>query len=660
MVTSDHPSFVFPMKDIAVPATFEDVIPPADRVLDDEHRKILEAESGIAPDVIAQRGYYSPTADQIKQLVELEIVNPAALKATGWLAIPVYRPDGVKHGEVIRVFGTKLKQKYLWPTGSRNCVDIHPASMDYIDDRTAIVWITEGTKKADAILSAARREGIACIVLAINGNYGWRTTIEGGKVVSPDFQDIPLTDRKVYIVPDSDYRSNDNVARGFDDLSLYLVSKTGDHRTFLTLVPPKGRDKQGVDDYLAAGGTLDHLIGLAETPRFAATNHQPDNIPLLVKSGMRLIEDAKDGIPHIITPLFPEGSILLMAGHTGTLKTWHAQSMMLDMAFGFKWLDNPSFTSVCGPINSLYINKEMSGIVLGQRLGLLSRHDRYQGDKDLLRYNLENRIFSADEAILDMRDPTQRDRVEEAIIINDVKVVFLDSFSMTWTGDENSNSEVGAYYNHLRQITERTGVAWVLILHLDKPQGRAATPSQMVFSIRGAGQLVQQADAALILARFDPAAGLVPGEKQVSIYHAKARTDLEVEAFISSFQNPDGMNVGMKYLHPLKNAEERSYSISRDPTSLDKWLVNMALGMPEFRAGGMRESQFISLVTSSWPKEDPHKISAEKLKARVKHLLEVGDLSAIDGGVSGPGGKLLLLGAAYLSATSDPEGEPKA
>ena len=91
---------------------------------------------------------------------------------------------------------------------------------------------------------------------------------------------------------------------------------------------------------------------------------------------------------------------MLMAGHSGTFKTWAMLSLALDGAFGLPWLDHPKFGTPHGPFTTLYINKEMSGIILGQRLKLLARNQRYNLIPDWERI-IEERVLFADEAALD-------------------------------------------------------------------------------------------------------------------------------------------------------------------------------------------------------------------------------------------------------------------
>jgi hypothetical protein len=645
---------------VSTATVFEDVAPLSIRDLSPHHRTILEVESGIAPDIIEARGYHSYDIQQIGALVQREVIHGGTLSGEGWLGIPTYRPDGFKHGEIIRLDVVKSnKGKYVWPGGYRTAIDAHPMQAALRLDRSAPAVFVEGIKKADAIISAARREGLLLYVLAINGNYGWRSTLEGGKTTCPDLLDIPWDDREVYTIPDSDYRTNDKVANGWDDLATYIASKAGENKVRVAVPPPDGMKKVGADDYLASGKTLASLLELAVSPKHAKLSTDNDRSPLVVRSGKKLIDDAGEVIPHIITPLLPEASILLVAGHTGTLKTWHMLDLALSVAFGIPWLAHPNLTLRDQPANVLYVNKEMSGAVLGQRLKLLSRHEKYAYDQPKLTKVLEERFFVADEAILDLKTEVQRDRMELFIADHQIEIVFLDSLSMVWTGDENSNSEVGAFYNQMRQITERTRTCWVPIHHMDKPQGSGKSKNPIIFSIRGAGQLGQQADAALVLSTFYPASGLEDGAKQVSIVHAKARTSIELPSFVTEFKEDSGMSAGLQFSSLLQHAQERSYVASgKDPAALDGWILGAIRGISSMTAGsgsGLRSGQLAAQIISAWEGPAKEKPSKPSILQRLDTLESNGDIEILD--QSGGHGKLYRLSEQYGPAIPKDEGD---
>lgn len=612
---------------------WEDVCPPDDRELSIEHQRILTGESAIDPDVIIGRGYYSLSLPQVMELVNLEVLDSSALSALSWLAIPLWKPDGTKHGEVVRLYGSKQKFKYLWPTGLRLSFDIHPDCLPHVHNIEYDVVITEGIKKGDAILSAARREDKKLIVLSTNGCYGWRARIDGHSVATPDYLDLAWEDRRVFVISDSDYRSNDQVSTGWNECVRYTAGKTGDHRTFLIVVPPLGEAKQGADDYLLSGKSLDSLLGLMQTPRHARTEDDTEAVPLKLKTGGQLMREAGTRIPYLLAPLLPEQSIMLMAGHTGTFKTWAMLNLALDGAFGFPWMDHPKLKPDRGPFTTLYVNKEMSGIILGQRLRLLAAAKRYT-DNPNWREIIDERIVFVDEAALDFSVETQRDRLEDAIMSVGASFTVLDSLSMSWHGNENDASEVGALYSQLRGVTERTQTGWGLVHHLLKPtSSHLKKGDPITASIRGSGQLSQQADVALMLAHYTSDSETREGsEKLIAMTHAKARTDVEMAAWVSRFSTNDGLFASLMYLGSLADAKARAYAKSPDSASkLGSWLIEEAKLMP-FMAStgiGIRGRQLMALLQQAWTEEGPAP-SDSLLRKALADLVESGQLQLVE------------------------------
>lgn len=115
------------------------------------------------------------------------------------------------------------------------------------------LWIVEGAIKADFLAS----QGACAIGLA--GVSGWMHTNEDGtKTAIPCFREIGLTERAVYICFDSDLKDKPAVFKQGTELKNLLESKGA--RVFLIGIPhaPDG-GKQGPDDFLQNGGTLEEL-----------------------------------------------------------------------------------------------------------------------------------------------------------------------------------------------------------------------------------------------------------------------------------------------------------------------------------------------------------------------------------------------------------------
>jgi hypothetical protein len=617
---------------------WEVVAPLATRSLDDEHREVLEVGSNISPEIIESRGYYSLSKLQVSELYRLEIIGPDALRAESWMGIPIWRPDGRKHGEVIRLFGGDSPMKYVWPTGLRLAFDVHPSCLDLVHRTDVDVLFTEGIKKGDALLTAAQDEGIPLLVISINGCNGWSTKLENGSsIASPDFRDISWEDRRVYVNSDSDYRTNNNVSRGWNGCATYVSSKTGEHRTSLVVTPPSGMDKQGADDFLAQGHSLGDLLEQAQTPERALSDDSGVRKPLALKSGMRLIRDSGDTIPHMIAPIIPEQSITLVAGHSGTYKTWHMAGLALDGGFGIPWLAHPGLTMEYGPFTTLYVNKEMSGIILGQRLKTLALNERYTTIPDFEQI-IEDKLSFTHDSDLDMAIPEERARIEDAIILSGAKIVVLDSLSMSWHGDENSSTEVGALYSALRGIIERTGCSFVLLHHLLKPPGGkpSKTPVVSQFAIRGSGQLYQQADACLMMDLYASSSSLQdPEERLVVIHHLKARTSREMPPWVVKFETNEGLFTSMTYLCGLAEAKARAYSESGGNSSqMEDWIMEECYGMPAMQAGpanpGFRTKQLYLMLQQSWNVEGTPAPSDATLGRALAELVKKGRVKLIE------------------------------
>lgn len=612
---------------------WEDVCPVDEREISGEHLRILTDESAIDLDVILGRGYYTLSREQVTELVNLEVVGSYTLDATGWMAIPIWRPDGTKHGEMIRLFGSKQKQKYVWPSATRLCFDVHPDLLPYVHDPEYDIAFTEGVKKADAIQSSARREGKKLLTIAVNGCWGWRSKINGRSIASTDFQDIAWEDRRTFVISDSDYRSNDDVARGWDACVQYISGKTGNHRTFLVVTPPEGTDKQGADDYLARGRTLDSLLGQAQTLKHAEQDRDTEQAPLKLKTGGQLMREAGVKIPYLLSPFLPEQSILLMAGHTGTFKTWAMLSMALDGAFGKTWQDHPKLKPDMGPFTTLYVNKEMSGIILGQRLRLLAAAKRYT-DVPGWEEIIDERVIFVDEAALDLHVANQRDRLEDAIMSTGARFTVLDSLSMSWHGDENSASDVGAFFADLRGITERSQTAWGLIHHLLKPSSAHLKKGDpMTAAIRGSGQLTQQADVALMLAHYTADSERIgESEKLITMTHAKARTDVEMASWVARFSINDGLFASFDYLCSLVDAKAKAYSKTPEIESkLGDWMLEEAKLMPFMAStsSGIRSKQLMALWQHAWTVDE--KIPSDStLRRQLEKLVEAGQIVVVE------------------------------
>ena len=186
--------------------------------LSDYHRQMLEMESAIAPGVIESRGYF--TAKDPRQLADLGFAEHQ--RRVPALVIPVYdvygnqlihrirpdnpRPSSEKPGKFV---------KYEQPANTEIILDVPPASQEALNDPKERLWIVEGEKKADALISQGE------CAIALLGVWAWKR--DGYPL--PDWDQIPMIGREVCILFDSDTADKVEVRHAIYSLSRFIRGK---------------------------------------------------------------------------------------------------------------------------------------------------------------------------------------------------------------------------------------------------------------------------------------------------------------------------------------------------------------------------------------------------------------------------------------------------
>lgn len=232
-----------------------------------EHLAQLRDGSGIAEEVIAERGYRS-----ITRRADLSQFGFSAeqCRAVPGLLIPQYGPDGsngrytFKPDRPVEKFEKRKNKmrvsKYLNPQGAGIRIDCPPRCIPHLGNPAIDLWITEGTKKGDSGAS----HGLCIIV--VNGVWGFKGQNEfGGVTVLADMDHIAWNGRTVNIVFDDDVMVKPEVRRALERLVEILKRKGA---TVNCVYLPKGADgaKVGLDDYLLKH-TVEDLQALIEAPR---------------------------------------------------------------------------------------------------------------------------------------------------------------------------------------------------------------------------------------------------------------------------------------------------------------------------------------------------------------------------------------------------------
>jgi hypothetical protein len=221
------------------------------------HRKILLEGSAIAPEVVEARGYRT-----VGTKAELERLGfgRSQRNAPG-LLIPIFGPAGSVALYQFRPDEPRISKgkpvKYETPAGSRMALDVPPPCREKIGDPGVSLFITEGVKKGDALAS----RGLCAAALI--GVWNWRGSNEyGGKVALPEWESVALNGRRIYVVFDSDVMLKKEVHSALARLKGFLESRGAKVAPIYLPAGERG-EKQGADDYLAAGGTVDGLLQLA-------------------------------------------------------------------------------------------------------------------------------------------------------------------------------------------------------------------------------------------------------------------------------------------------------------------------------------------------------------------------------------------------------------
>jgi putative DNA primase/helicase len=198
------------------------------RALSDSHRRILFEESGIDPAVAEERGYRT-----VKRRAGLEEF-PEWQRRLG-LYIPTYSPDGETTGCQIRPNRSRKPElKYESPQGSRVILDAHPRTCQEVRSGDGNLFVVEGTKKADALVS----RGAATV--ALTGVWMAHVPKSKPKRLLPCWDHVRLVGRRVFIVFDSDWRRKDTVHDALEWLVGALEDRGADVRVAYLEDDPDG------------------------------------------------------------------------------------------------------------------------------------------------------------------------------------------------------------------------------------------------------------------------------------------------------------------------------------------------------------------------------------------------------------------------------------
>jgi Domain of unknown function (DUF3854) len=188
--------------------------------LADHHLFGLVAESGISLEVIEARGYW--TCEDPDDLVDLGFSKPQ--RRAPALVIPIHDVTGTVRFHRIRPDNPRISPqrpdrviKYEQPAGTPVVLDVPPLAREDLRDTGKRLWITEGEKKADALVTQGE------VAIALLGVWNWK---KDGWLLF-DWEEVRLMGREVEIAFDSDAAGNHQVRLAEIALAKALEGRMG-------------------------------------------------------------------------------------------------------------------------------------------------------------------------------------------------------------------------------------------------------------------------------------------------------------------------------------------------------------------------------------------------------------------------------------------------
>jgi hypothetical protein len=208
------------------------------RQLDPKHRELLECESGISPEVIAERGYFS--VHTRREFILL------GFKHSQWagpgLVLPLWATDGSNPLYVYRPDDPLVEEngtirKYILPAGSKMRLDMPPRCLENPQKADVTLCLTEGQRKADALASKS------LTAIDVLGVWNFKGKNEHGTTTFlADWDYVGLNNRTVLIIYDSDSNTKPAVQQALKRIADHLKRKKANVQ-IIQLPPGKGSKK---------------------------------------------------------------------------------------------------------------------------------------------------------------------------------------------------------------------------------------------------------------------------------------------------------------------------------------------------------------------------------------------------------------------------------
>jgi hypothetical protein len=402
--------------------------------LDYRYHEIVK-ESGIAADVALERDYYLEKAKSgLKALgfARSQQQTPAIViprfAPSGEEIAPQIKPDSPR---IMEKDGTLREVKYESVFGAPVRLSVHPRAVKMMRDVRYPLFITEGDKKGDALVSRG------AVVVVLQGVSCWN--------VPQDWEDIRLYGRTMIIAFDADVMINPNVQGELLKLAAFLRGRGAKVR-FLQWSERYRATKTGVDDFLAAGdGTVEDLLRMAEDA--------PDEEAAQV--GMSMADIEPEVVEWLWRRRIPKAKVTILDGDPGKGKSL----ILYDLAARITSGQDLPDSQPTEPAGVLIVSAED-----GAADTIVPRFLAAGGDPKRAR------IIGSEELFL---IPDHLDKLERAIRQTNASFVVIDPVMSFLSDNINSNrdQDVRRALQPLVDIARRTGAAIVICRHLNKSTG---------------------------------------------------------------------------------------------------------------------------------------------------------------------------------------------
>jgi hypothetical protein len=400
--------------------------------LDYRCREIVK-DSGIDPDVAMERDYYLE-----KTKIGLERLGFKRSQAHApAMVIPRFGPSGEEIPPQSKPDSPGLNpkkgkpRKYETPAGSSVRLSVHPRTVKVLRDVRYPLWIVEGDKKADSLVS---RKAAA---VALQGVSCWN--------VPQDWEEIKLYGREVIIALDADVMVNPKVQRELDKQTTFLQGR-GAKIKYLRWPEKYRGTTDGVDDYFGRdGGSIAELYALCqETPDL-------EEIPV----GVSMADIEPEAVEWTWSRRLPKGKVSILDGDPGKGKSTILYDLAARITSGQPMPDGE-------PVErggALIVSAED-----GAADTIVPRFLAAGGDPT------KARIIGSEEQLI---IPDDLDKLERAIRQIDARFVVIDPIMSFLSDNINSNrdQDVRRALQPLVDIARRTGAAIVICRHMNKSSG---------------------------------------------------------------------------------------------------------------------------------------------------------------------------------------------